>query len=287
MPELKRLPTLQGQAAGATPDAVAALADEFSTIIENVRIGAFFKCTRSKRLVVADRALLDHIDRSIDTVDILDVGGSDGVTTLDLAQAVRDELDRPVRAVVIDRYLHLQILQRGWLQEYRSGDGAPVLARLGRVGLPLGRADKGGWLNTLRNPLAAVYLRLGRWRAGMVERGRLTMTSPALAASDLVEAIELDCRVAQPEFFGRFHVVRVSNVLNPNTFSEAERRRVYTLCHGYLRPNGLLLVSRNHVEDGGEIERGTLWRRTEHGFEPRERFGGGSELEAEVTAFRP
>jgi hypothetical protein len=85
------------------------------------------------------------------------------------------------------------------------------------------------------------------------------------------------------EFLGRMDVVRVSNLLHFDYFSEGELRAALSNVVRYIREGGLLLVSRNHQIGSGEVERGTLWRLIASRLVPVAEFGGGSDIKGIVA----
>jgi hypothetical protein len=111
------------------------------------------------------------------------------------------------------------------------------------------------------------------------------LISPLVLRSAKIAAMEKSILEEEPAWRGRFAAIRASNVINPRFFSTEERERILAYCHGYLKDEAVLLISRNQIEAGSETERGSLWRRTSEGFALLEDFGGGSEIKADVAAF--
>ena len=110
--------------------------DEFSAIMRHIRIGTVWKCTNRNRLEVADQALCAQLRKEhLKNLRFLDVGGSDGVTTLDLVNHLEKDFGIEVEAFLADRYLVLLRLQRRGIVEYVATDGEPVLVRVGPLGL--------------------------------------------------------------------------------------------------------------------------------------------------------
>lgn len=286
MTDVEQLPKLQARAATAAPADLEVLARNCSAILENFRIGGFFKTTSPNRLSEATRVLLTRGKAARDSIEVLDIGGSDGITTKELVDAMATAWGVQVRATLIDRYVYLEVVRRGALREYRTSDGTPVFLRIGNVAVPLSRTTNPGFAGFVRDRLGYIYGRLSRWRSGMTPEHRISMTNPVVLRTPDIECIEMSCLTQCLAFSGRFAVVRACNIINPRVFTSADRARIYALCHGYLEPNGLFLVSRNQREPAGEVEDGTLWRRTAMGFDVVERFGRGSEVHAEIAEFR-
>ena len=72
--------------------------------------------------------------------------------------------------------------------------------------------------------------------------------------------------------------VRASNVLNNGYFRPEQIRTAISHLHAYLREEGCLVISSNIVVATGEVEQGTVWRKSGRRFELIEDFGDGSEV---------
>jgi SAM-dependent methyltransferase len=256
---------------------------QFSSVVSSIRVGAIHKLTRPGRLRECDRVLAEAVEtRGLDELRFLDIGASDGTTTLDTVRTLAEQLARPVRATLIDRYLRLLRYGNGPLREYRSPDGSPVMLRLGRVGLQLSSIE------STRDPvsrwLGRCYLRRTQLRERLPLTATLDLVSPAVrqAGIGLLEANILERQAA---LAGAFDAIRASNVLNLDYFSTSELEQALRHIHAYLSPDGILVLSRNHLEEGG-IERGSAWRRTAAGFARLCDFRGGSYLASVVDALR-
>jgi len=260
--------------------------DVFSAALHEMRIGGTWKRTRRGRLQQTERVLgklLAGADRR--PVELLDLGASDGITTLDLLNALKDRLGGAVRVVLADKSLWLVRFRRGCLVEYRASNGEPVLLKLGPFGLRLARQRQA--LAQGGDPLATLYLRATTFRSRFRESGRISLLNPALQAEPTIVPIEMDLLIERPELTGKFDAVRASNVLNLSYFTREELRVAVGNIFGLLRAGGCLVVSRNDDDPaGGESERGTAWQKEENRFVPRDSFGGGSEIADIVGAWR-
>ena len=281
-----RLPGIAREWRTASASERARLAREFSEIVRDIFIRGVWKRTAPGRLRESERALCAHLaPRGAATLDVLDLGASDAVTTVDLVRALRVATRADVRAVAVDRDLVLVPHRRGPVVEYRSADGEPVLLRLGRIGVRLPRSEH-PW-HVLATLVAILYLRLGRLRESLRPEEPISLLSPVVPTEEpTLEIVAMDCLVDRREFHGRFDAVRASNLLNPRIFSGEELRRIVALCHRYLRDGGYLVVSRSEGAGAAEVEGGTLWARTASGFRPLQAFGGGSEIATLVDELR-
>jgi hypothetical protein len=257
----------------------------FTRAVSSIRVGHIHKLTGSARLVETKRALARHLgDRGEQEIRLLDIGGSDGTTTLEAVRDLSDELGTPVRAVLMDRYVRIERRKNGWLREYCMTDGSPLILRLGPLGLQLSS------IASTRDPLSRC---IGRAYLAHRERhGRpnldatLSLIHPAVAEDDRVSVVEWNVLEPKCDLRGQFDAVRASNILNENYFSREEIEIALSHIHAYLDADGLLLVSRNHLENDVEVEHGSLWRRTPTRFQRVEDFGSGSYVAHIVDEFR-
>ncbi len=216
-------------------------------------------------------------------LDVLDLGASDGITTVELLHALRRAGVAGARLRLADLTLTLQRYRAGALVEYRTARGEPVLARLGWLGLRLPRSPRR--FDGASTLLARLYLKLTPVRRRLREAGTISLINPAARSDPDLEAFEFDVLVRNDTLSGGFDGIRASNVLNEENFSRDQLLRALGNLHAYLREGGYLLISRNQIGRGGETERGSVWQRRGSGFLPVEDFGGGSELAEAMAAF--
>ncbi len=214
-------------------------------------------------------------------LDVLDLGASDGITTVELLHALRRAGVVGARLRLADLTLTLHRYRAGALVEYRTARGEPVLARLGWLGLRLPRSPRR--FDGPSTLLARLYLKLGPVRRRLRETGTISLVNPAARSDSDLDASELDVLVRNDALSDGFDGIRASNVLNKENFSPDQLRRAIGNLHAYLREGGYLLISRSQIGPDGETERGSVWQRRGSRFIPVEGFGGGSEL-AEVVA---
>ncbi len=262
-----------------------ALGDKFSLVMFDLRMGGAWKRTRRGRLKETERALSKYLaggDRQ--GLTLLDLGASDGITTWEAVQALRQSLGVETKAWLADLYLYLLRYRCGLLVEYRAGDGEPVMVRLGRIGLRLSQQRRE--VNAQADALTQFYLGLAGLRGKMRLDARIPLIHPLARNEAAITAIELNCLERDPSLVGRFDAVRASNLLNHGYFTPAQIGSAISHLHAYLHEGGVLVISRNHDVEGAEIERGSVWfRRADH-FEKVEEFGHGSEVQEIVDAWR-
>lgn len=286
---LDRLVELTAKFDRADPDAAAENQHEFTAILQDIRVNDVWKFTSKGRLPETEKAVLRFLEtyrpRPGDPgapVQILDVGASDGSTTVDLLQAIRKNGNYNVEITTTDLCNALYRYRKGIVTEYRSSGGHPVLVRIGRLGLRLPDSEyEWNWPATA---LARWYLSLGGLRAAMTEDLRISLINPSAERDPDIRIEELDCLELRPSLVGRFDLVRASNIITPRYGFEGEKlQRALKNIHAYLRNGGGLIISRNQRHS--EIEHGSTWKKGEQGFIHVGDFGSGSEIRTAVTNF--
>ena len=258
-------------------------ADPEDRVLHDIRVGGVWKRTGSARLENTLRVIDDYLRREPrESVNVLDLGASDGTTTIELVERLRKTYR--VTAWLADKYLWLDRFERGRVVEYRTTDGAPVMVRRGRLALRLPRSEH-RW-HLLANLLASLYM---RYRPAMHPAGRISLMQPRINEYPDIHVIELDALRRNEELVGKMDVIRASNVLHREYFDERQIATAVGNLHDYLRDGGCMVISRNvdrGAQDRGaqEIECGSLWRKTPQGFVLESEFGGGSDIRSLVTS---
>lgn len=258
----------------------ASLTLAFARVVSSIRVGHIDKLTWPERLSEANHSLTRFLaSRSDDGVCFLDIGGSDGATTLSTVRHLESTLGVTVHATIMDRYTHLERRGAGWIREYRTSDGSPVLVRFGPVGLQLSSLD------VTRDPLSRwlgrVWLSRQDRREAMPMTRTIPLVSPAARAAH-IRVVEWNALQRNADLIGSFDVVRASNVLNESYFSREQIELMLGHLHAYLRKDGLLVVSRTDLDTEDRAEQGSVWRRSGEGFERLHDYGGGSYIAAVV-----
>ena len=280
--DLDRLPIIETTYANATdPERQREQIAHFARVLDDVCINAIWKRTMPGRLSRSETALMQVLARTPTLPNVfswLDVGASDGSTTVDMIDALEQQLssDIEVRTVIGDRYLRLERYRFGFVSEYRTTGNAPVLVRIGSLGLRLPRSPRRfDWVSSI---FAWLYLSCSILRARLHFDTEISLLSPAVKNRHDVSSVEFDLRRSMDELIGRFQFVRASNVLNPAVFDQTELRVAIANLKSYLYDHGRLLISRSTIDPSGESEHGSIWRKLDGALVHELSFGEGSEI---------
>jgi hypothetical protein len=269
---------------GRCGPSVAELSDRFSLILHDLRIGGAWKRTNQGRLKQTEEMLCAHIPPELrQGATLLDIGASDGVTTVEAVRALRRAFGSEVYAFLADRDLWLLRYRRGPIFEYRARDGEPIMVRLGHFGVRLAKHRREAQLES--DPLARRYLQLNRFRASMQLDARISLVNPVSRSEPGITILELDCLVRSESLQGRVSAIRASNVLNLGYFSTPQIRDAVGHLYSYLRQGGCFVASRNDDQAEGEAENGSVWQKEGHRFRWLQDFGSGSEIKSVVDGW--
>jgi hypothetical protein len=273
---------IERTARSGTP--IDALADRFSLVLHDLRVGGTWKRTNRGRLARTEEILCTHTPPGLrDPFILLDVGASDGTTTIEAVRTLQHTLGGDVRAYLADRELWLLRYRRGPIVEYRASDGEPVMIRLGPFGLRLAQPRRE--TRERGDALARGYLKLGRFRESMRLDARISLVNPLARHEPAITIRQFDCFARDEALAGQISAIRASNVLNLGYFRPQQINDAVGHLHSYLKDGGCLVVSRNADQADGEIENGSVWQREPHRFRHLEDFGSGSEIKSVVDGW--
>jgi hypothetical protein len=256
--------------------------DKFSLVLHDLRMGGTWKRTNRGRLKQTERALCEQLAGRT-RVTVLDLGASDGVTTWEAVHTLRQSLGANVCALLADVNIYMCRYRKGPFVEYRAGDGEPIMARIGRLGLRLSRRRQA--LRESPDPLATLYLGMTGLRESMQLDARISLIHPLARAEPSITALEMNCLTRHEGLIDSVDAVRASNVLNRGYFRPDQIRAAVSHLHAYLREEGCLVISSNIDVAAGEVEQGTVWRKNGRRFDLIEDFGGGSEVREIVESW--
>jgi hypothetical protein len=240
-----------------------------------------FKRTEPGRLDLVNGWMIEVIRHLRATPrEVLDIGISSGVTSLELAGALHDAgfdarltgTDRSFAATLVDLGPGVRVLAEpsGHILQYELL-GMPVKAWSRRLDFVDGMAAIRLLLRRLLGARVAAAVAAGEGRP-------IQLVTPRLGSSGAFRLVEDDVTVRNPAFERGFDLVRAANILNRHYFTPAALVTAVTNVRSYLRgPGSLLLVVRTH---GAVAQHGSLMRLDEEGrLRVVARCGTGSEVE--------
>ncbi len=247
-----------------------------------------FKLTqvsRFRELEVAFRSII--MDRAHSLHQVLDVGVSTGLTTVELAHFLKDcgatvqitATDLFVQAHIVELFPEVTVFcdPEGWPLQYELF-GVPIrpwirrldYATLAFIPLLLAR--------TMLQPRLCSRIRAGR-------SDKVQMITRSLPEHCEIDFIEDDIMSRSEHLRGRFDLVRAANILNTNYFSVDQLKTAIANVHSYLRgPGAMVMVTRTSRT---QENNGTLFELKDDGsFAVLGRVRGGSEIESLLLDFR-
>lgn len=261
------------------------IARRFTQTVAALRVGHICKTTRWGRLDRSLAQLAEILDSNREH-QLLDLGVSDGITTLEAIRFMRSRQFNRFTATGIDLHNELVRFQNGFAVEYRSNTGDPVLVKLGPLLLTLGKGA------SPRQPIsrwiADWYLRRWPARNEMHVDVRIPLINPLARECPEISFEVQNVFEPRTEWSNRFTVIRAANVLHREYFSDVEIGRALSQLFGYLREGGILQVSRNLAPRESPLteEHGSFWLKGEDRFTLISHFGRGSCVAELIDGFR-
>jgi hypothetical protein len=249
------------------------LPSELSKAISTLNFGVDFKSTYSGRHKRSDR-LIAHLYRGSRPV-ILDVGASDGSTSLDLIRSLGDDFSR---------YFVTDLNLSAFCGETRRGvvyfmnlEHSCTL-RASRKFLVYAETHRAVF------PLVALAKALILGYRGVTNWHKILLLQP-----ELIKLTQHDQRVSisRYDLFTKWNgqppdLIKIANLLNPKYFSTDAIKRALEIQCGNLPIGGRLLL----VADDRGVELFSLLRKTSAGMRPEYQHAGGAEAAAYLPAAR-
>lgn len=243
-----------------------------------------YKTTYGSRFSNINEQLLRFISAgSISARNVLDIGISSGVNTLELAESLGAhgyEANIVGTDILIDAYL-VRVLPN--CDALVDASGFPLRFDLfGRSMKPwVVQSDYRNGFFLVRKGINVLFRSLAaRIRAGRQtsKTTHVQLVAPRLLEDKNIVVCDDDITRFNPDFAARFDFVRAANVLNKGYFDDGALRGIIRNIQRYLKPSaGSLLVLRTHES---KENHGTLFKLdSDNRFILLERFGTGSEIE--------
>lgn len=244
-----------------------------------------FKLTAASRFSQIEKAMLPHFESRAGSIrEVLDIGASTGITTVELADFLR-RISARARVTATDLFIDARIVQlRPGVYVFADSSGWPLQYEFyGTTIRPwIRRLD---YLTLTALPRTWLFRWMHRRVAPLVANGKgepVRMVSRALEARDDIDFVQNDILQNEPILRGRFDFLRAANVLNSNYFSEPDLLKAIDNIRSYLRgPGALVLVTRTN--QAGENAGSLLQSNHDGSLQVIARIGSGSEIESLLT----
>ena len=243
-----------------------------------------FKLTRPSRFSAVNDAFASVIRARAGRLrNVLDIGASTGITTIELADFLAAQGAEP-RVVGTDLFIRAHLVEvapgfrvladpEGWPLQYDVG-GRALRAWVRRLDYATLSAVPRLLARRLLQPRLARLIRAGKSEPVRMETRAL--------AGRAIELVENDVFTPTAQFVGLFDLIRAANILNRGYFPPDQLRQAILNLRSYCRESGaLLLVARNRATRSDS----TLFELAPNGrFQVLARVGQGSEIEDLVLA---
>lgn len=242
--------------------------EEFSRILQSLKLNSVWKWTRRNRLKYMDRLLSECLaSQGWKKFSMLDIGASDGITALDTIKYLQKTNQIFVSMTMIDRNNRLLFLKRNRNILYFMSDGRPILIRFGKFALCLEPMEgiEGLLFNKIAAMLAKRYADILN-QTDIDKAGAISMINPAVARCPFIKVCERDLFDQDRQWFEHFDVVRASNVLTRSYYSDEKIHDAIGIAYRYLKQGGILVISRNLTGECDDKEIGGLWQKKDDGF---------------------
>jgi hypothetical protein len=253
---------------------------EYSGLLEDVQVNGTWKRTGRGRLEALDKWITSLISESIlGAFTLLDVGGSDGVTTLDSVRYFEEQYKVKVKATILEMNMRLHCYRRGCFRYYVTHNGIPLLLQFGLLGLLFEetKAKEG----IVFNPIIRVmkmWMQRHAFEKFFVDCGELHFVNPIVCNNPNINWLERDVLQYDPALVGQFDLIRCCNILNLGYFTESQLVEGIGILTHYLKSEGFLLVSRTTEDREGALHTASLWQKHDDELHHITDMNGGSEI---------
>jgi hypothetical protein len=262
---------------------IAVRSQEYSCLMEQILINGIWKRTGVKRLFDIDRWVLDFFNPKSTKINILDIGGSDGSTTYDSLSYFRNKLGCEIEATIIELNLRLYCYRKGFLRYYLTKDFNPLFIQLGIIGILLEETSNREGI--LFNPIIRLIKKfLIRFNVDKYfdKCDDIIFKNPIVNKSSEIKWLEQSVFEYNPTIENCFNFIRCSNILNVGYFEYSKICQAIDFLIKYLKPNGLLLISRTVDISSGVMQTASLWRKSGGKMVHVSDLNGGSEIKNNV-----
>jgi hypothetical protein len=256
-----------------------------NSFFRNVRLSnGTHKTTAPGRLTDVDEVIGQHVEDR-ESVHLLDVGISSGVTTLELLESLERKGIR-VSGVGVD--ICVRAFFRSFLGIDVLYDSEGTVLQVATPFFARGRPHRSQ--KSLQSRVLGFGLHLletalvRRWTADSRRSLPLNLISPRLLKRSDFKIVEHDVGLPMPAWESSFNLIRAANVLNLDYFSPAQIVLMVKNLTTWLKTGGVLAICRTNGDDGSN--HGTLYCKPAGSsrLERLRHIGKGYELDPLIAA---
>jgi hypothetical protein len=241
--------------------------DDFARRVSSVKIGTTWRTTRPSRHVSSDQVVLELASAQGRPV-ILDVGASDGCTSLELIEKLGRSFGR---FYVTDASLKVGVIETGGATYFYHPRTGQCIMRVG-AGLIV-YADTGDSMFPLNLMARSLLSQAPAYDAGSARNVSLVQPELRRLAEDDPRVAICEYDVFQPWTREGVDIVKVANVLNRSYFSDSQIVAAIKNLSQAMKPNGKLLIV-----DNRKTERVSLLSKQASGLRLEREIHGGANV---------
>jgi len=281
-PSLKHLKEISN----GSPETLTNRSVEYSSLLNGIWIDGTDKRTGWGRLLEIDKWITSVINKSGSSpFTFLEVGGSDGSTTYELMQHLHNEFKSEINAVILEKQLRLHCYVKNNLSYYLTHDNRPFLLQFGTIGVLLERNI--GRMRFLFNPLVRIIQKcLKSWEIEkyLLKDEDILFINPLIRETSNIVWVEQNLFDFNESLSENFNLIRCSNILNREYFSDSDITIAIQLLKRYLKQGGFLVVSRSiDGIDGTSYATASIWRKHDNELTHVSDLNDGSEIKVLLT----
>jgi hypothetical protein len=249
---------------------------EFTKCVSTFRVGNTWKTTSSLRHFYSDQKFCELVD-IINKPFILDVGVSDGITSLELIEKLNDKF---AGYFVTDLYFDMYYSQyQDSVYIYEPITHDCIMKISDKVIVYFQERNILPFINSF---IEKVYAKVPAFDSKHFKKA-------SFCQPDLISLSENDKRIIVKNYnvmeswdFQAVDIIKAANVLNPGYFSKSQMKTAVLNLKKALKEDGYLLVV-----DNREMEKWSLFMKQDDNFVLTENFKGGSDVEFMVISSSP
>jgi len=270
----KKIPNLKY----GTPNPLNAFStdrDKFSDAMTTFKFLGVFKTTQAGRHKETQQFLKTYLVNFPNQLTILDIGASDGITSLDFINVINDSIKK---YYVTDYNIKCTYYSyKGYTYFFDHAKNCFLVASEKFVFYP---TDKKLFDFIFKKSLKKIK-NFSKQELLLINSG----LKEKKEGNEAIEIMEYNVFEAWPK--EKADVVVVGNLLNKAYFDDAQIETALNNCYNALQENGILTIIRNILQENGEeIERSTIYKKNESAkiFNKVHEINGGIEIDEFVSS---